>query len=60
MNTTFGSAHSLTVNPQTAVLSLGHGNGVVSFWSPAQQKPLARLLAHRGPVAACAASACGQ
>ena len=49
-NTKAGAPRSLAQNPQTAVLCLGHGNGVCSLWSPAQSKPLARLLCHRGAV----------
>jgi len=42
-------------NPQRATLSLCHPNGVVSIWSPAQPKALAKVLCHR---AACSAGAC--
>ena len=49
-NTRAGAPRSLAQNPQTAVLCMGHGNGVCSLWSPAQSKPLARLLCHRGAV----------
>lgn len=42
-------------NPQRATISLGHANGVVSFWSPAQPKALAKVLCHR---AAASAGAC--
>jgi U3 small nucleolar RNA-associated protein 7 len=57
--TRLGSAHSLAQNPQSGVLDVGHGNGVVTLWSPASPQPLARVLAHRGGVAALAHSACG-
>ena len=53
-NTRMGVPRSLAQNPQTAVLCMGHGNGVCSLWSPAQAKPLARLLCHRGAVDAVA------
>jgi len=59
LNTRLGSARSMAQNPQTAVLALGHGNGVATLWSPAQSKPLARLLCHRGAVDAIACSADG-
>ena len=49
-NTRAGAPRSLAQNPQTAVVCIGHGNGVCSLWSPAQSKPLARLLCHRGAV----------
>ncbi|KAJ8609035.1 hypothetical protein CTAYLR_008702 [Chrysophaeum taylorii] len=43
-----------SVNPQNATILLGHDNGVVSFWSPAQPKALAKVLCHRGSVSAVA------
>mmetsp|Transcript_18600 Transcript_18600/g.62789 ORF Transcript_18600/g.62789 Transcript_18600/m.62789 type:complete len:512 (-) Transcript_18600:50-1585(-) len=55
-NTKLGSAHCMAQNPQTAVLHLGHSNGVVTLWSPAAPQPLARILAHRGTVTAAACS----
>ena len=57
--TKLGSAHAVAQNPASGVLDVGHGNGVVTLWSPAQPQALARLLAHRGAVAAVAHSACG-
>jgi len=48
--TRLGPTTSLTQNKYNAVLHTGHQNGVVSLWSPASQAPLAKILAHRGPV----------
>ena len=42
-----------------AVNLLGHGNGVVTMWSPAVAKPLVKMLCHRGPVRALSADAGG-
>jgi len=52
MPTKLGSPTSLTLNPQNAVLHMGHQNGTVTLWSPNSTTPLAKLLAHRGPVRA--------
>ncbi|PMD22655.1 putative U3 small nucleolar RNA-associated protein 7 [Hyaloscypha hepaticicola] len=52
MPTKLGSPTSLTQNPQNAVLHMGHQNGTVTLWSPNSTTPLAKLLAHRGPVRA--------
>lgn len=43
---------SLTQNPQNAILHMGHHNGTVTLWSPNSTTPLAKILAHRGPVRA--------
>lgn len=50
--TKLGSPTSLTQNPHNAVLHMGHQNGTVTLWSPNSTTPLAKLLAHRGPVRA--------
>jgi len=49
-------------NPHSAVVVAGHANGVVSMWSPnctAGSGALVKILAHRGPVLACAVDARG-
>eukprot|EP00635_Sarcinochrysidales_sp_CCMP3193_P000724 CAMPEP_0118891362 /NCGR_PEP_ID=MMETSP1166-20130328/1418_1 /TAXON_ID=1104430 /ORGANISM="Chrysoreinhardia sp, Strain CCMP3193" /LENGTH=559 /DNA_ID=CAMNT_0006830021 /DNA_START=129 /DNA_END=1808 /DNA_ORIENTATION=+ len=48
------NARTSDLNSQTAVLHLGQHNGVVSFWSPAQPRALAKVLCHRGAVTAVA------
>lgn len=50
--TRLGSPTSLTQNPQNAILHMGHHNGTVTLWSPNSTTPLAKILAHRGPVRA--------
>lgn len=50
--TKLGSPTALTQNPHNAVLHMGHQNGTVTLWSPNSTTPLAKLLAHRGPVRA--------
>lgn len=52
MPTKLGSPTSLTQNPHNAILHMGHQNGTVTLWSPNSTTPLAKLLAHRGPVRA--------
>lgn len=49
-----GPCSVLAQNRWNAVLHSGHGHGVVNLWSPAMRDPLARLLAHKGPVTAVA------
>lgn len=50
--TRLGSPTALTQNPHNAVLHMGHQNGTVTLWSPNSSTPLAKMLAHRGPVRA--------
>lgn len=46
--TRLGPCSVLKQNPQNAVLHLGHGNGVVSMYSPAQSDALVKIHAHYG------------
>lgn len=46
--TKLGPCRVMKQNPQNAVLHLGHSNGVVTLYSPAQQDPLVKILAHKG------------
>ncbi|KAF7235075.1 WD repeat-containing protein 46 [Varanus komodoensis] len=46
-------------NPSSAIVHLGHSNGVVTLWSPSAREPLVRMLCHRGPVRAVAVEASG-
>ncbi|KAL5521193.1 hypothetical protein ACEPAG_9116 [Sanghuangporus baumii] len=48
--TGLGSCHTMTQNPHTAVLYLGHQNGRVTLWTPNQAHPAVQILAHRGGV----------
>lgn len=50
INTKTGPCDCMRANPWNGVMGLGHGNGVVSFWSPALSSPLVKILAHRGKV----------
>ena len=49
-----GACGVLTHDPHTGVSALGHGRGVVSLWTPNQPDPVAKVLAHYGPVTAAA------
>lgn len=48
--TGLGNCNTMTQNPLTAVLHLGHTNGTVALWTPNLSTPAVKLLAHRGPV----------
>ncbi|PWZ02867.1 BING4CT-domain-containing protein [Testicularia cyperi] len=48
--TGLGSCNTMTQNPLTAVLHLGHTNGTVTLWTPNMSEPAVKMLAHRGPV----------
>lgn len=50
-NTSMGACSVMKANPANAVLHLGHGNGVVSLWSPSVGKALASVFTHACPVA---------
>jgi U3 small nucleolar RNA-associated protein 7 len=49
-----GPCRVLTHNPLNAVSLLGHGNGVVTMWSPASGKALVSIFSHKSPVTAIA------
>jgi len=54
INTKMGPCDCMRQNPYNAVIHLGHGNGVVSLWSPASPNPLVKMLCHTGTVRALA------
>ena len=41
-------------NPHSAIIHLGHSNGVMTMWSPNMTTPHVKLLAHKGPITAIA------
>ena len=45
-----GPCDAMTHNPHNGVSLLGHGNGVVTLWSPNMGTPLVKMLCHRGPI----------
>lgn len=49
-----GAASVLGLNQWNAVVGVGHGNGLVTQWTPNMGKPVAQLAAHKGPVRAMA------
>ncbi|KAI1150447.1 WD40-repeat-containing domain protein [Nemania diffusa] len=53
--TKLGPPASMAQNPHNAICFTGHNNGQIQLWSPScssSSGPLAKLLAHRGPVRA--------
>lgn len=46
--TRMGPCSVMKQNPQNAILHLGHGNGVVSLYSPAQSDALVKIQCHYG------------
>ncbi|XP_059173914.1 WD repeat-containing protein 46-like isoform X1 [Physella acuta] len=46
IHTKQGRLDVLTVNPQTAIVHLGHPNGNVSLWTPNMKEPAAKILCH--------------
>lgn len=58
--TRLGPCSVMRQNPSNAVMHLGHGNGVVTLWSPASSAYLVKMLCHRGPVQALAVDPSGK
>ncbi|KAH8109904.1 BING4CT-domain-containing protein [Phellopilus nigrolimitatus] len=52
--TALGPCTTLTQNPHSAVLYLGHQNGCVTLWTPNLAHPAVRLQAHLGALAGAA------
>lgn len=50
LRTKLGPTQAMKQNPWNAVMHLGHGNGVVTLWSPSMPTPLVKVQATRGPV----------
>ncbi|WFD29308.1 putative U3 small nucleolar RNA-associated protein 7 [Malassezia sp. CBS 17886] len=55
--TGLGACATMSQNPLSAVIQLGHANGTVTFWTPNLATPALKLLAHRGPVSGIAVDA---
>nr|BAN65984.1 conserved hypothetical protein [Babesia bovis] len=49
-----GPCRLMRHNKDNGVVHLGHGNGVVTLWTPNQGRPAVEMLAHRGPVVSMA------
>lgn len=52
--TGLGPCGAMCQNTWNSVISLGHGNGTVSMWTPNITTPVVSMLCHRGPVRALA------
>lgn len=55
-----GPCDAMRHSPWNGVLSLGHGNGTVTMWTPNISAPVVRMLCHHGPVRALAADGQGR
>jgi len=55
-----GRLDVMTVNPQNAVIHLGHPNGTMSLWTPNMTDPVAKIMCHGGAVRACAVDSTGR
>eukprot|EP00002_Diphylleia_rotans_P028784 TRINITY_DN5814_c0_g1_i2.p1 TRINITY_DN5814_c0_g1~~TRINITY_DN5814_c0_g1_i2.p1 ORF type:complete len:576 (+),score=109.77 TRINITY_DN5814_c0_g1_i2:75-1802(+) len=60
IRTQLGSSSVLVQNPYNAVMCMGHGNGVVSMWTPNSSIPAVKIQAHRGPISSIAIDSHGR
>jgi len=51
--TRLGPCSVMRQNPSNAVIHLGHTNGTVTLWSPANSDYLVKILCHRGSPISC-------
>ncbi|KAJ8370890.1 hypothetical protein SKAU_G00109180 [Synaphobranchus kaupii] len=54
-----GRLDVMALNPQNAVIHLGHPTGTVTLWSPNQREPLVKMLCHKGGVRSVAVDKTG-
>eukprot|EP00798_Chlamydomonas_sp_ICE-L_P015753 gene15753-21876_t len=57
--TRLGPCSTMRQNPWNAVLNLGHTAGTVTMWTPNINKPVVKMLCHRGAVNALAVDPSG-
>eukprot|EP00392_Amoebophrya_sp_AT5.2_P015760 g15976.t1 len=50
LRTKKGPIRCMRQNPKTAVMNVGHANGVVSMWTPTLKEPCMKMLTHKGSV----------
>uniref|UniRef100_A0A0B6YVU6 BING4 C-terminal domain-containing protein n=1 Tax=Arion vulgaris TaxID=1028688 RepID=A0A0B6YVU6_9EUPU len=55
-----GRLDIMTVNPQSAIVHLGHPNGAVSMWTPNIKEPVAKILCHASSLRDVAVDATGK
>ena len=55
-----GACAVMRPNPWNGVECLGHGDGLVTMWTPNLSTPAVKMLAHRGPVTALAVDGGGR
>ncbi|KAJ8265160.1 hypothetical protein COCON_G00142590 [Conger conger] len=54
-----GRLDVMALNPQNAIIHLGHPTGTVTLWSPNQREPLVKMLCHKGGVRSIAVDKTG-
>ena len=60
IHTRLGACDCMRINPWNALVNLGHGNGVVTMWTPNLSTPAVKMLCHKGAVAAMAIDRSGR
>lgn len=60
IRTKLGKCDTLSSNPSTGIVCLGHHCGLTTMWSPLVSHPLASIHAHRGAVQTVACSPDGR
>jgi len=58
--TKMGRLDIMAANPQSAVVHLGHPNGIVTLWTPSMKEPAAKVLCHAGVLRDIAIDATGR
>lgn len=59
-STHMGECRVMRHNPRNAIMNLGHFNGQVTMWAPSVNKPLVKMLCHKGAVRALAVDPSGR
>ncbi|XP_005095274.1 WD repeat-containing protein 46 [Aplysia californica] len=55
-----GRLDIMTVNPQSAIVHLGHANGTVTMWTPNMKEPAGKMLCHASVLRDVAVDATGR
>ncbi|ETO26012.1 U3 snoRNP-associated protein Utp7 [Reticulomyxa filosa] len=49
-NTNLGECDMMCANQSNAVIHLGHNNGIVTLWTPTNEKPVVSMLCHKSRI----------